>query len=524
MDLASPQENCAVTVRRYVDIKEWYINVITPNFETMEARTARGCFLDASEDVDPMMFPATPLTKATNQVQSLEAPTGSPRSSPQPSPQPSRRMAEANAAIHESYGTHNEPWDNPADGLSCVSRTCGKMNPGSIRTCSSALAATALGAGALALPYAFSLTGIALGILTMAFAAMVSSLSLQVLMVAARYSGSKSYASLLELAVGNRIASVLLDVMITLNGIGAITCILIFEGDFLPNVFVTPPWGGGIVISRTILILGAALAAWPLTWPSEISALRYVAVAVPIVLVATVLIVAAEAPGRMEQKHEDIIWWDFDLRQWLKAVAIMVNAFANHQNAVPTVNQLDSPSIARIVKATVNGNLIVWVLLVSLGVSGYLTWGSATMGNFIKNYPSTDAGIWCCRVMLSLICYFVLPVALLPTSKSLAQLLLQLGGRTGPRRTVGRGLHITSATCLLVGCTGLALIFKDVTVVIGILGGVIASSLMFWFPALVFWKLLWPVQPTCFRLPVLLAMLFFGICGWASVVANILPS
>jgi amino acid permease len=486
-------------------MKTWYEGVITPDFQTVEARKARGLIRE-NQDVDPIMFPATPSTKdVTGENFDTEATL------------PDRLI--------EAAKDYNKPWpENPAHQRSCLGRVFGKMNRGSVRTCSASLAATALGSGALALPFAFSLTGVVLGILTMVLAAMVSALSLQILMVAARYSDCKSYASLLELTVGNRCASILLDVMITCNGIGAITSILIFEGDFLPSVLSSPPWGGGWNVARHWTVIGIALAAWPLTWPRKISALRYASVAKIIVLIGTIILVIIQMFSSDELKKEmnvdaaeGAVMWHFTVSDWLKAVAVMVNAFANHQNAIPSVNELEHPSIARVVKATVYGNMMVWVVLVLLGVGGYVTWGSATHGNFITNYPSSDKIMWSCRVMLALACYLVLPVALFPTSKSCAQLVLQVRGRSEPTRTVGRVLHISTATLLLAIITTLAIAITDVTVVLGVLGGVIASSLMFWFPALVYWKFLWPTQPRCVRLPILLSLLFLGICGWASV-------
>lgn len=467
-----------------IDIKQWYVGTIRPTFSTAHRQHT---------EEDPELFPV----------------------------QKPHRLDETNRVLREHSRSYNAPKETSSKSL--FARTCGPMEAGGVRTCSISLAATALGAGALAIPYAFSLVGVGLGIVTLIMAGLVSSLSLQILMIAARYTDSKSYASVLELAVGSRIASFTLDLIVTLNGIGSVTCILIFMGDFVPSVILSPPWGGGAAVHRALTIAVCALAAWPLTWPADISALRYVAVAIPFALIATIIIVAIKTPWHFQQMGGEVIYWDFDPRKWLKAGTIMVNAFANHMNAVPCVNQLESPSIDRIVKGTVHGNALVGLLLLALGLFGYLSWGKTTKGDFILNYPADDTGIWICRVMLSFVVYFVLPVALLPTSKSCAQIILQAFGGGDSQTPLSRSLHISSSTILLVGCTGLAITFEDVSDVIGVLGGFLASSLMFWFPALVFWKLLWRVQPRFLRYPVLSIMLVFGISCWASVIVSRLP-
>eukprot|EP00418_Pyrodinium_bahamense_P098709 CAMPEP_0179031558 /NCGR_PEP_ID=MMETSP0796-20121207/11132_1 /TAXON_ID=73915 /ORGANISM="Pyrodinium bahamense, Strain pbaha01" /LENGTH=495 /DNA_ID=CAMNT_0020727753 /DNA_START=17 /DNA_END=1504 /DNA_ORIENTATION=- len=493
---ATQASSCAANTNRLGSgvIKQWFIGIITPNFKTPEARARCG----STVDIDPNFIPVPRL----NDTMRLMRQTAN-----ELNPRPS---VPGYVALEKPDRSFCSRWFSP-------------LEPGSVRSCSAALAATALGAGALALPYAFSLTGVGLGLLTMTAAALVSALSLQILMVAARYTGTASYAAALELAVGSPIASAALDFTILLNGVGAVTCILIFEGDFLPSVFASPPGLAGIDMGRSSAVLGAALAVWPLTLPAEISALRYVAVAVPVALIVTIAIVcfdAREFHAAARARGDGIVWWNFDARRWLQAAAIMVNAFANHTNAVPAANQLDTPSIARIVKATVNANLLVWILLVCLGIGGYASWAGATKGDFLLNYPKDRPEIWVCRLMLALIVYFVLPVALLPTAKSCAQLILSAGGFG---RQVGRKTHAASATLLLALCTGIALRVADVASVVGLLGGLLASSLMFWFPALVFRYLVWPTQPRVFRLPVLLVIVFFGACCWASVALTFIP-
>lgn len=157
-------------------------------------------------------------------------------------------------------------------------------------------------------------------------------------------------------------------------------------------------------------------------------------------------------------------------------------------------------------------------LYATMGIAGYISWGSATKGDFIMNYPQGNVGILLCRAWLSLIVYLVLPVALLPTSKSFAQLVLLVSGADSNK--VSRLLHRFSATLLLGCCTLVAAAISNVAFVVGILGGLLATSLMFWFPAVILYNFLWPVMPRLFRGPVLLAIIVFGVAGWTSVCTN----
>merc|ERR1719223_974327 len=170
---------------------------------------------------------------------------------------------------------------------------------------------------------------------------------------------------------------------------------------------------------RSVGVLAAALLAWPLTLPSDPSALRYVAAVVPVAVIVTIGIVLCDVP---------------DLYQ--------------------ATEERGDGIVQRIIKATVNGQFLIWLLLACLGIGGYLSWGSATKGDFLLNYPQDRPEIWMCRLMLAIIVYCVLPVATLPTAKSVAQLLLSA---IGSNRQVSGMLHAVSATLVLSFCTATAL-------------------------------------------------------------------
>jgi amino acid permease len=290
----------------------------------------------------------------------------------------------------------------------------------------------------------------------------------------------------------------------------------------VPSIISSPPWGeSGFLLDRRLAVVAAAVAVYPLAIPADISALRYTAIITPVVLLITIIIVWVEVPSRLDALREagdEIVWFNWDLKSWLTAVPIMVNAFCNQQNAVPAAFALTKPSVARIVKATVHGNLVVTLVLLSMGVGGYLCWGPHTKGDFVLNFVDAGGypGIWVCRVLLSISMYFVIPLALQPASKSCAQIFLSFSSR-GEHREVSRALHICSSTFCLCMCTGVAVGTNDISSVIGVLGGVLATSVMFWFPLVIYVIALWPTQPRCCRHAVAASICFFGICGFVSV-------
>jgi len=484
-DTATAPQKCTTHASPNI-IKQMFVDIITPNFNSGEARMACGL-------VD---CPVTPGAEA--------------------SVAGANELTQARGLLRETSGKWNSG-ELPADQPSLLVRWLAPLQPGSVRSCSSTLVATSLGTGVLSLPFAFSLCGLVLGALTLTISALVSALSLQILIVSARYTHTASYADLLEKSVQRPAASLVLDLTILLNGIGCVACLLIFEGDFLPAVFA--PLVFAPTLTRVSAVVCAAVAVWPLVLPANLAALRYVAVASPVVLLGTIAVVLYEAPGRYDAViagGDKVPIWDFEVIRWLQAVSIMVNAFMSHNNAVPAGNMLERPSILRIVKATVNANAISWTLFMAIGIGGYLSWGAATQGDFLLNYPQDSWAIWSCRVMLAVIVYTVIPLALSPTSRSFGQLLGKACGKSGPEWPTPTA-HAMIATSLLCLCMGIASAVSNVATLMSILGGLFATALMFWFPALIFWHMLYPMQSYVVRAAVLGVLVFFGTCGFASV-------
>jgi amino acid permease len=478
-----------------IDIKSFFDGMIRPNFQSEEARTACG---SPGPDHNALN---TPLMKARDQIR--------------------QTSDNENAMVNNTFAVDGE--QRP----SCWKRWFQPLKEGSIRSCSFVLVATSLGTGFLCIPKAFSDVGLGLGLVNMIFAAVVSALSQQIVMIAARYTGSHSYSSVVVLASQQPWTLLAVDVVTLLMGIGAVGCLFIFEGDFVPAVFVSPPWGlPGIVFGREVAIVAVAAAVWPLALATELSALHYLSVAKPAVVFITIIVVAVQAPAhhaKLADTGGTIKMWDFQMGTWLQSISTMIFAFMNHQNVVPAGNLISRPSIRRIVKSTVNANLIVWILLALVGVVGYLSFGSGTKGNFLVNYGTGPGqpSIWCCRVLMGLGVFFVIPVALLPVTRSLGQLLQKARGDINANRPISPTMHKACATALLVCITCLGVAVSKVEVLVNIVGGLFATALMFWFPAIIFWRLLWPMQPRCARVVVIVLFVFLGTCGLSSVVVGV---
>jgi len=432
---------------------------------------------------------------------------------------PSWEKLHANTQIHNC--PHNEMSTSDGSFRSRVLSAVKPLQPGSNRTCVLTLAATALGSGVLALPYAFSHVGLMVGLLVLTLAACLSCVSLVILMVAARYTEAESFAALLALAAGSSKAGLVLDACLVIYGCTALLALLIFEGDFVPAIldaFGLPSLG------RTLSIIGVAALAWPFVLPAKISALRYVAALSPFAILYVAGNVVVQTPAYYHEallNDSKPVLWMFKPVQMLQALSIFVFSVMCHANAVPVVHILDRPSVARIVKVATYSNTCCWTLYVLIGVGGYLSFQGNVQGDFILNYPDDSKSMLCCRVMMAVVCFVGIPMNSGNCVMALQKLLAAAWQRNPEPEMEDRPLLFALlATVVLSIATVGAIHLTDVAKVISVAGGSLTTLQMFWIPAYVYWKILYPSQPRVFRICVLATMISAGVAGFSSVIAT----
>eukprot|EP00929_Paragymnodinium_shiwhaense_P019273 TRINITY_DN13208_c0_g1_i1.p1 TRINITY_DN13208_c0_g1~~TRINITY_DN13208_c0_g1_i1.p1 ORF type:complete len:518 (-),score=70.43 TRINITY_DN13208_c0_g1_i1:565-2118(-) len=421
------------------------------------------------------------------------------------------------------------------------------LTAGSQRGAIVTLMSLALGTGVLALPYAFSQCGIILGTLTLFLAYTASAISLPIVLMAGRYTECKTYASLVALAAQRRWVSSVLDLAVFIYGFGAIVAGFMFLGDFITDLFAAFP--GYQWVTRNHSICGIALVAWPLTMPSDIGFLRYLSAMSPAAICIVAVVTISQAPALFASAQErglDVTFFHFEPVAWLKAASICIFAFNCHIVALPVGHNLDGPSPRRIVKVAFSACTLEFLLYVLVGTSGYLSFASETQGDFLLNYPQGSVVIWFCRLMLTVVVLVNVVLTCLPTVDCLSELLSKLcdnclslvdnlrderkgGARersasfgsegvaplSWPATVLFKTLNLGAALLVALSCT-------DASTVISILGGSVASMLMFWLPSIIYLNILWPMQPRIFREFVLGALWFMGSCGFASTVLTIL--
>jgi len=419
----------------------------------------------------------------------------------------------------------NSRMHNGLDANIKISKTGGlwrpvrPLQPGSVRTCALTLVATALGSGLLALPYAFSRVGVMLGVLALFVAGCFGLLSLNILIVASRYTEATSYAALLALATGSKAAGVVLDVCLAIYGCAVLLALLIFEGDFVPavlNYFPSLPH-----FSRTHCILMVAGAAWPLVLPAQVSALRYVAALAPFAILAVAAHVIFHLPQYFDGSDQPSPAEKLTIAEGLQAASIFVYSVMCHMNAIPVAHMLDRPSVERIVKVTVYSTAVLWCLYLGVGIGGFLSFRSAVQGDFLRNYPTDSISTLFCRSLMIVVCYVGMPMHSAPGSEALRKLIRSATtGEAVSDIEPSPLFHAILSSMILAGATVGAVYLTDVAVVISLVGGSLTTLQMFWLPAIVYWKVLYPTHNKIFGIIVLTFMCMAGTAGFAGVIVR----
>ncbi|KAL7530702.1 hypothetical protein ACHAWF_003485 [Thalassiosira exigua] len=298
-------------------------------------------------------------------------------------------------------------------------RRCNRMNLGSI----SNLCSATLGAGALSLPFAISLTGIVLGVVLLVISAYITIVSIDVIVEACAKTrlykfedvsvrlvgpgaGRVLEASLLVFCFGTAVAYIVAVGDILDQGLRSIPFLWVKEGDEYA-------WGLMSMYSRErLMIFFWAICMLPLSMQRNVEALeRFSPVGVLSILFLVLSAVIHsithhDAVGNRDDMQQaqaqnlvDMIWpksfWDV-----IQAFPIIIFAFSCQVNVCAIYEELplgsnnstsDAHSVLKakqriMARITRNGIILCMTLYICIGLFGYLDFGHATQDNILNNY------------------------------------------------------------------------------------------------------------------------------------------
>lgn len=250
---------------------------------------------------------------------------------------------------------------------------------------------TIIGAGTLAMPYAYRANGILLGTLIILASGIASGTGLYMQALSSKFvpRGHASFFSLAKITYPG--LAVIFDMAIAIKCFGVGVSYLIIFGDLMPQV--TEALGAAadsLLASRTVWLTVAMGIVGPLSFLKRLDSLKYTSIIALVSVGYLVLLVIAhyfigDVPA---DKRGDIsILEPYSLPAVLQTLSIIVFAFTCHQNMFSVLNELAHPTEHKyrgIIVASIGNSAILYV---AVGLCGYLTFGDNVGGNIVTTYP-----------------------------------------------------------------------------------------------------------------------------------------
>ncbi|SCV00862.1 LAME_0G12486g1_1 [Lachancea meyersii CBS 8951] len=247
------------------------------------------------------------------------------------------------------------------------------------------LVKTIVGAGMLAIPYAFRSDGVLLGVILVLLAAITSGFGLFVLAKcskALKEPRSSSFFTLCSITYPS--LSLIFDFSMFLQCYGVGLSYLVLVGDLFPGVL------GG---TRHGWIIGSSVAIVPLVLVRKLDSLKYssilglFAIAYLACLVLGSFIESTLLTDNYKNIRGDVSWVQvYDTKGLISTFTIVIFAFTGSMNMFSIINELKDNSLSNINKVVSRTMFISSIVFLGVGVSGYLTFGSNVMGNIMLNY------------------------------------------------------------------------------------------------------------------------------------------
>eukprot|EP00397_Hematodinium_sp_SG-2012_P039931 GEMP01043675.1.p1 GENE.GEMP01043675.1~~GEMP01043675.1.p1 ORF type:complete len:415 (+),score=54.84 GEMP01043675.1:129-1373(+) len=345
------------------------------------------------------------------------------------------------------------------------------LSAGSILSSSLLLCSGAFGTGLLTLPYAIKEGGLIFSVFACAFSTLLSALANTFLGVSARFWGSKDYGALVEDVGAYGLATpVAFDFLVVIYLILSIVMYFVFLADFSEQLLAL----FNISLPRWILLVILALINWPTIQMEKIQMLRFLSVASTACLGFVSLIVFTKFCLRGDrdmdldaEAPERIALLPSSTENMAKALSIMLFANVNQMVSVPIVAELQNPTPSRIMKFTLVSATICFVFYVVTAFSVALTFGTATQGDFLKNYPVHDVVMIICRFLLLMMLMVCIPLNFFPMLQSFGRLRNDSLERKSTRRNW--------STILLVVITAISMTISNVADFVSLVSSFLGS-------------------------------------------------
>nr|CAJ2475650.1 unnamed protein product [Leishmania braziliensis] len=257
------------------------------------------------------------------------------------------------------------------------------------------LASSSIGAGIIALPYAFNSSGLVMAIFYMVVIAYLTIYSYYLLGQAGTRTGLRNYEQIVRTLLGPGADYFLAFCMWFLSFGGEVSYVISVKDvltAFLENADSTPAFLLGIWGQRLLTFIVWLVAMLPLCLPKEINSLRYfscIAIVFIVYFVISMVVHSAQNGLRADPRPEIRLFNTGNTA--IAGLATFMFAFLSQLNAYESYEEMKNPTPLRLTLGASISVGIVFVLYLFAGLFGYLDFGAAMTGSALKYYnPIAD--------------------------------------------------------------------------------------------------------------------------------------
>mmetsp|Transcript_12185 Transcript_12185/g.19297 ORF Transcript_12185/g.19297 Transcript_12185/m.19297 type:complete len:496 (-) Transcript_12185:35-1522(-) len=268
------------------------------------------------------------------------------------------------------------------------------FDEGSVRGSVFNLSSATLGAGALSVPYAFKSMGIGLGLVLIIICAFATSFSIKLLIMTRTRTGLSSFEQVTARLYGsNAAAAVETSIAVFCFGSGVAYCKTIrdFVSPIIELYRIDQRFPDYDVEKCTMVLVWLCLLL-PLSLIRDINQLRYCSLLSVITIIYLSIAISQHAlnnvlSGHIHPRWDSLeIWVNLNVLDIISALPIFLFAFTCQINVFAIFDGLARCSDPRMDKVTFRAVALCFIIYSSIGLLGFVEFGSGTCGNILKNY------------------------------------------------------------------------------------------------------------------------------------------
>ncbi|XBW35146.1 hypothetical protein QEN19_000709 [Hanseniaspora menglaensis] len=377
------------------------------------------------------------------------------------------------------------------------------------------LTKTIIGSGMLAVPFAFKQDGVFIGIILTLLSFVMTCLGLYYFIIVSDFirvvkkndKHQSSFDSICKFAFGSKDYkkyTLIFNFPMFLQCFGVCLSYLVLIGDIFHTLIPRFESYVYILLSTVIIV--------PLCFLPRLDNLKYSSMLglaficyISLFIILEIFIDSSLPIWNQNTVKYGINWLKISsAKECLSSFSILVFAFTASMNILPIYNELQDRSVKNMRKVIVVSVGLSCLLFISLGMIGYLSFGkySDIKGNILLNYSKKFVTNSC----LSFIVLVSFPLMFYPLrlcSDSIVDWVVLFKNRSASELEIEPLLESDEVTQLisdkrfkiitivqLLSIYGLSLLIHDFTLVLALVGGIAATSISFFLPGFITFKIL----------------------------------